>query len=137
MSIRAAPANAPGPRRAIIVTCAMAGSVMQTLDSTIANVALPFMQGSLSASLDQVNWVLTSYIVAAAIMTAPVGWLAARYGRKRLFVTCTATFTAASILCGMSQDLTQLVMLPPDPGRRRRSADSAVAIAGHRSLSRA
>ena len=76
----------------------MAGSVMQTLDSTIANVALPFMQGSLSASLDQVNWVLTSYIVAAAIMTAPVGWMAARYGRKRLFVTCTATFTVASIL---------------------------------------
>ena len=110
MSILAAPANAPGPRRAIVVTCAMAGSVMQTLDSTIANVALPFMQGSLSASLDQVNWVLTSYIVAAAIMTAPVGWLAARFGRKRLFVTCTATFTISSILCGMSQDLTQLVI---------------------------
>jgi DHA2 family multidrug resistance protein len=110
MSILAAPANAPGPRRAIVVTCAMAGSVMQTLDSTIANVALPFMQGSLSASLDQVNWVLTSYIVAAAIMTAPVGWLAARFGRKRLFVTCTATFTISSVLCGISQDLTQLVI---------------------------
>jgi DHA2 family multidrug resistance protein len=110
MSILAAPANVAGPRRAIVVTCAMAGSVMQTLDSTIANVALPFMQGSLSASLDQVNWVLTSYIVAAAIMTAPVGWLAARFGRKRLFVTCTATFTISSILCGMSQDLTQLVI---------------------------
>lgn len=110
MSILAAPANVPGPRRAIVVSCAMAGSVMQTLDSTIANVALPFMQGSLSASLDQVNWVLTSYIVAAAIMTAPVGWLAARFGRKRLFVTCTATFTIASILCGISQDLTQLVI---------------------------
>jgi DHA2 family multidrug resistance protein len=110
MSILATPANAPGPRRAIIVTCAMAGSVMQTLDSTIASVALPFMQGSLSASLDQVNWVLTSYIVAAAIMTAPVGWLAARFGRKRLFVTCTATFTLSSILCGLSQDLTQLVI---------------------------
>ncbi|MDQ8730924.1 DHA2 family efflux MFS transporter permease subunit [Bradyrhizobium sp. LHD-71] len=110
MSALAGPANAPGARRAIIVTCAMAGSVMQTLDSTIANVALPFMQGSLSASLDQVNWVLTSYIVAAAIMTAPVGWLAARFGRKRLFVTCTATFTLASVLCGMSQDLTQLVL---------------------------
>jgi DHA2 family multidrug resistance protein len=110
MSILAAPANVAGPRRAIVVTCAMAGSVMQTLDSTIANVALPFMQGSLSASLDQVNWVLTSYIVAAAIMTAPVGWLAARFGRKRLFVTCTATFTISSILCGISQDLTQLVI---------------------------
>jgi MFS transporter, DHA2 family, multidrug resistance protein len=110
MSILATAANVAGPRRAIVVTCAMAGSVMQTLDSTIANVALPFMQGSLSASLDQVNWVLTSYIVAAAIMTAPVGWLAARFGRKRLFVTCTATFTVASILCGISQDLTQLVI---------------------------
>jgi DHA2 family multidrug resistance protein len=110
MSILAASASAPGPRRAIVVTCAMAGSVMQTLDSTIASVALPFMQGSLSASLDQVNWVLTSYIVAAAIMTAPVGWLAARFGRKRLFVTCTTTFTIASVLCGLSQDLTQLVM---------------------------
>jgi MFS transporter, DHA2 family, multidrug resistance protein len=110
MKLLATPANAPGPRRMIVTTCAMAGSVMQTLDSTIANVALPFMQGSLSASLDQVNWVLTSYIVAAAIMTAPVGWLAARYGRKRLFVTCTATFTVASVLCGMSQDLTQLVI---------------------------
>ena len=110
MSILAAPANVPGPRRTIVVTCAMAGSVMQTLDSTIATVALPFMQGSLSASLDQVNWVLTSYIVAAAIMTAPVGWLAQRFGRKRLFVTCTATFTIASVLCGLSQDLTQLVI---------------------------
>jgi DHA2 family multidrug resistance protein len=110
MSILAASASEPGPRRTIIVTCAMAGSVMQTLDSTIASVALPFMQGSLSASLDQVNWVLTSYIVAAAIMTAPVGWLAARFGRKRLFVTCTTAFTIASVLCGLSQDLTQLVM---------------------------
>jgi DHA2 family multidrug resistance protein len=110
MSIRAAAANQPGLRRSIIISCAMAGSVMQTLDSTIANVALPFMQGSLSASLDQINWVLTSYIVAAAIMTAPVGWMAARYGRKRLFVTCTGTFTIASIMCGLSQDLTQLVI---------------------------
>jgi MFS transporter, DHA2 family, multidrug resistance protein len=109
MSILATPANAPGPRRVIVVVCAVAGSVMQTLDSTIASVAIPYMQGSLSASLDQVNWVLTSYIVAAAIMTAPVGWLAQRYGRKQLFVTCTATFTIASILCGIAQDLTQLV----------------------------
>jgi DHA2 family multidrug resistance protein len=109
MSLLASPANVPGPRRTIVITCAMSASVMQTLDSTIANVALPFMQGSLSASLDQVNWVLTSYIVAAAIMTGPVGWLAARFGRKRLFAFCTATFTLASILCGLSQDLTQLV----------------------------
>ena len=57
---------------------------MQALDSTIANVALPYMQGSLSASYDEITWVLTSYVVAAAIMTAPVGWLAARFGQKNL-----------------------------------------------------
>ena len=73
---------------------------MQALDTTIANVALPYMQGSLSASLDQINWVLTSYIVAAAIMTAPIGWLADRFGRKRLFIVCAAGFTVASVLCG-------------------------------------
>src|SRR3954468_2927722 len=105
------PAGAISPdlRRVLVTVCCMTATIMQALDTTIANVALPFMQGSLSASLDQVNWVLTSYIVAAAIMTAPVGWLAARYGRKRLFVTCTATFTIASIMCGLSQDLVQLV----------------------------
>ena len=57
------------------------------------------MQGSLSASLDQINWVLTSYIVAAAIMTAPIGWMADRFGRKRLFIICAAGFTFASVLC--------------------------------------
>src|SRR5919106_504828 len=90
---------------ALLTVCIMLATIMQALDTTIANVALPYMQGSLSATADQINWVLTSYIVAAAIMTAPIGWLANRYGRKRLFVTCTATFTVASVLCGLSQDL--------------------------------
>ena len=76
---------------------------MQALDTTIANVALPYMQGSLSASLDQINWVLTSYIVAAAIMTAPIGWVADRFGRKRLFIVCAAGFTVASMLCGLAR----------------------------------
>ena len=66
---------APTSRRMLITVCAMTATIMQALDTTIANVALPYMQGSLSASLDQINWVLTSYIVAAAIMTAPIGWL--------------------------------------------------------------
>ncbi len=61
--------------RLIITACTMAATLMQALDNTIANVALPHMQGSLSASADQITWVLTAYIVAAAIMTAPVGWL--------------------------------------------------------------
>ena len=62
------------------------------------------------ATLDQANWVLTSYIVAAAIMTAPLGWLAARFGRKRLFIVCTIGFTVASMLCGIAQDIDQMVL---------------------------
>ena len=82
---------------------------MQALDTTIANVALPYMQGSLSASLDQINWVLTSYIVAAAIMTAPIGWVADRFGRKKLFIVCAAGFTVASVLCGLAQNIGEMV----------------------------
>jgi DHA2 family multidrug resistance protein len=85
-------------------------TLMQSLDSTIANVALPYMQGTMSASQEEINWVLTSYIVAAAIMTAPTGFLAARFGRTRLFVTAVAGFTIASILCGMAQSLDEIVI---------------------------
>src|ERR1700761_1551053 len=86
----------PGFRRNMVTVCAMTATIMQALDTTIANIALPYMQGTLSASQDQINWVLTSYIVAAAIMTAPVGWLANRFGRKRIFIICSAGFTVAS-----------------------------------------
>jgi len=99
-----------GLRRNMVTTCAMTATIMQALDTTIANVALPYMQGTLSASQDQINWVLTSYIVAAAIMTAPVGWIANRFGRKRIFIICSAGFTAASVLCGLAQDITQMVL---------------------------
>jgi DHA2 family multidrug resistance protein len=101
---------APKTRRMLITICAMTATIMQALDTTIANVALPYMQGSLSASLDQINWVLTSYIVAAAIMTAPIGWLADRFGRKPLFITCVAGFTAASLLCALAQNIEQMVL---------------------------
>jgi DHA2 family multidrug resistance protein len=97
------------PHRALITVCLMVATLMQALDSTIANVALPYMQGSLSATADQITWVLTSYVVAAAIMTAPVGWLAMRFGRKNLFLLCLAGFTGASMLCGAAQSLTQMV----------------------------
>ena len=93
----------------IILLSAMAGTLMQALDMTIANVALPYMQGSLQASRDQITWVLTSYIVAAAIMTAPVGWLAARYGHKNLVLLSLGGFTIASMLCGMAQNLQEIV----------------------------
>src|ERR1700726_4279599 len=92
--------HSAAPYRGILTVCVMIATLMQALDNTIANVALPYMQGSLSATLDQITWVLTSYIIAAAIFTAPVGWLAARFGRKNLFLTCLAGFTIASMLCG-------------------------------------
>src|SRR5579872_1121121 len=111
MTISAPAASAvPGLRRNMVTICAMTATIMQALDTTIANVALPYMQGSLSASQDQINWVLTSYIVAAAIMTAPVGWLANRFGRKRIFILCSGGFTVASVLCGLAQDIDQMVL---------------------------
>jgi DHA2 family multidrug resistance protein len=106
----ASPVAVPGLRRTMVTICAMTATIMQALDTTIANVALPYMQGSLSASQDQINWVLTSYIVAAAIMTAPVGWIANRFGRKRIFIICSAGFTVASVLCGLAQDINQMVL---------------------------
>ena len=96
--------------RTLITICAMAATLMQALDSTIANVALPYMQGSLSASADEITWVLTSYITAAAIMTAPVGWLAARFGRKKLMMVCLIGFTVTSMMCGAAQSLAQIVV---------------------------
>ena len=88
----------------------MAGALMQALDTTIANVALPYMQGSLQASRDQITWVLTSYIIAAAIMTAPVGWIASRFGKKNLAVVCIAGFTITSMMCGAAQSLEQMIL---------------------------
>jgi DHA2 family multidrug resistance protein len=98
------------PHRGVLTICVMLATIMQALDTTIANVALPYMQGSLSATLDQINWVLTSYIVAAAIMTPVTGFLAARFGRKKLFLFAVAGFTAASVLCGMAASLEQMVL---------------------------
>ncbi len=109
-SSAAAPIAVPGLRRNMVTICAMTATIMQALDTTIANVALPYMQGSLSASQDQINWVLTSYIVAAAIMTAPVGWIANRFGRKRIFIICSGGFTVASVLCGLARDIDQMVL---------------------------
>src|SRR5271156_1758895 len=111
MTVSAAVTPSPEPSyRGLITACTVLATLMQALDTTIANVALPYMQGTFGAAPDQITWVLTSYIVAAAIMTAPVGWLAARYGRKNLFVLCLVGFTAASMLCGIAQSLPQMVV---------------------------
>src|SRR5216684_3270174 len=105
----AAPVAVPGLRRNMVTICAMTATIMQALDTTIANVALPYMQGTLSASQDQINWVLTSYIVAAAILTPLTGWLSGRFGRKRVFLGAVAGFTVASVLCGLAGSLYQMV----------------------------
>ncbi len=101
---------ATGIRRLLITICTVLATLMQSLDSTIANVALPYMQGTMSASQDEINWVLTSYIVAAAIMTTPTGFLAARFGRTRLFVIAVAGFTVASALCGLANSLEEIIL---------------------------
>jgi DHA2 family multidrug resistance protein len=103
---------APGPRvnRTAITASIMLATFMQGVDTTIANVALPHMQGSFSCSQDQIAWVVTSYIVAAAIMTPLTGWLAARFGIKYVFLISVIGFTVASALCGAATSLMQLVL---------------------------
>ena len=116
-----------GGNRAAITVCVILATLMQALDTTIANVALPYMQGSVSASQDQIAWVLTSYIVAAAIMTPPTGFLAGRFGIKRLFLVSVAGFTVASMLCGMAQSLGADRAVPGPARRVRRRARPTLA----------
>jgi len=99
-----------GGHRVAITLSVILATLMQALDTTIANVSLPYMQGSMSASYEQIEWVLTSYIVAAAIMTPPTGFLAGKFGIKRLFLVSIGGFTLASMLCGMAQTLDQVVL---------------------------
>ena len=98
------------PHRGAITVLVLLAAMMQTLDTTIVNVALPYVQGSVAASQDQITWTLTSYITAAAIMTPPTGFLVGRFGLKRVFVVSTLGFTAASMLCGMADTLAQIVV---------------------------
>ncbi len=110
MNSATATTDGDGLNRGFITFAVMLATVMQVLDTTIVNVALPHMQGAFSATEDQIAWVLTSYIVAAAVMTPPTGWLAARLGRKRLFLTSVAVFTIMSMLCGMAETLEEIVL---------------------------
>ncbi len=96
--------------RGAITFSIMLANIMQGLDTTIANVALPHIRGSLSASLDPISWLLTSYIVAAAITMPLTGWLAGRFGIKYVFLLTVSGFTLASALCGSATSLTELVI---------------------------
>ncbi len=96
-------------RKWIIAVSVMLGTILEVLDSSIVNVSLPHMQGSFSASVDEIAWVVTSYLVAAGIMIPMTGWIAARFGRKRYFIGSVITFIIASALCGVARTLDQIV----------------------------
>src|SRR3954465_9894184 len=100
----------PTGERLIVTTAAMRAVLLQVLDTTIANVALPHMQASLSATQETINWVLTSYIIASAIALPMSGWLADRVGRKRLLVISVVGFTTASVLCAIATSLPEMVV---------------------------
>ena len=137
--------------RGMITVSIMLATIMQALDTTIANVALPHMQGSLQASQDQITWVLTSYIVAAAIATPLTGWLCGHWGRRKVFLVSVVGFTVASALCGMADlageivaarllqgvfgaalvPLSQAVLLDINPKREGRPGDGDLGRGHH------
>ena len=111
-SVMPAPAEphwVPVPNKGLITLSVMLATIMQALDTTIANVALPRVQGTLSATQDEMGWVLTSYIVAAAITIPLTGWLASEFGRRKVFLVSIVLFTIASVLCGLATTLPQIV----------------------------
>src|ERR1700752_2209446 len=109
----ASPGDAPvsGARRWAITVSVMMVVIMQVLDTSVTNVALPHMQGSLSAGIEEMSWVVTSYLAANAIVIPATGWLSARFGRRRFFLVCTVLFTVSSFLSGIAPSLEFLVAM--------------------------
>jgi DHA2 family multidrug resistance protein len=102
--------DAPATHKWLIAIAVMLGTTLEVLDTSIVNVALPHMQGTFSASVDEIAWVVTSYLVANGIMIPMTGWISSRFGRKRYFLTSVAVFVAASGLCGAAGSLDQMVI---------------------------
>ena len=111
----------------LIAVSVMFATFMEVLDTTVVNVSLPHIAGSLSATIDEATWALTSYLVANAIILPMTGWLASVFGRKRLLMLSVVGFTGASFLCGLAPTLGIADRLPHHPGRDRRRAAAAVA----------
>ncbi len=111
----------------LIAATVMLATFMEVLDTSIANVSLPHIAGSLSATVDESTWVLTSYLISNAIVLPLTGWLSMLFGRKRLFIGCVVIFTISSFLCGLAPNLLPAHFLsrPAGRGRRRPSADFA------------
>src|SRR5271156_3510611 len=98
-----------GALKWLIAVAVILCTILEVLDSSIVNVALPHMQGSFSASVDEVTWVVTTYLVAAGIMIPTTGWIAGQFGRKNYFLVCIVTFIISSAMCGAAQTLNQMV----------------------------
>src|SRR6202521_3948742 len=94
----------------LVALAVMLGTTLEVLDTSIVNVSLPHMQGSFSASVDEIAWVVTSYLVANGIMIPMTGWISARFGRKRYFLTSMFLFLIASAFCGAARSLSQIVI---------------------------
>ncbi len=104
------PAHSPDTHKWLIAIAVMLGTTLEVLDTSIINVALPHMQGTFSASVDEIAWVLTSYLVANGVMIPMTGWISSRFGRKRYFLLSMAIFVAASALCGAAPSLATMVV---------------------------
>jgi MFS transporter, DHA2 family, multidrug resistance protein len=104
-----APVHAPATHKWLVALAVMLGTTLEVLDTSIVNVALPHMQGAFSAGVDEIAWVLTSYLVANGIMIPMTAWISSRFGRKRYFLISVFTFIAASALCGAAQSLSQMI----------------------------
>ena len=115
----------------LIAIAVMSSTFMEVLDTTVVNVSLPHIAGSLSATNDEATWTLTSYLVANAIILPMTGWLAGRFGRKRLLMMSVSGFTVASFLCGLAPSLPFLIL----PGRGSRQPGLGDLRARHRALS--
>ena len=93
----------------LITITVMLPTIMEIIDTSVANVALPYMQGSLNAGTEEITWVLTSYLVSNAVVLPMTGWIASIFGRKRFLLTCILLFTIASLLCGLAPNLGTLI----------------------------
>src|SRR5678815_692471 len=93
----------------LVAVAVMFGTFMEVLDTTVVNVSLPHIAGSLSATIEEATWALTSYLVANAIILPMTGWLASRFGRKNLLLLSTTGFTISSFLCGVAPNLASLI----------------------------
>jgi DHA2 family multidrug resistance protein len=107
--IQASAAHAAPAHKWLVALAVMLGTTLEVLDTSIVNVALPHMQGAFSAGVDEIAWVLTSYLVANGIMIPMTAWISSRFGRKRYFLTSVFAFVAASALCGAAQSLSQMI----------------------------